>query len=566
MSSSTRARTEIAILFRLGCPVVMTYLASFAVPLITIINVGRRMSAAHLAGVSLGHMTFNITGSSVMIGLLSAMDTLCSQAFGAKNYREIGILLFRALIVCAFFEIFIAMLWLFGVSPILLALGQEEDVVANATVYCRCMTFGLPALVCFEALKRFLQSQNVVRPMLYVAVATVPPHFLFCWLFVGDEGPLSMGYVGAAVSNTLSFWLMLIMLSGYIYFWQPHDDRSLPPMHVLRPCGGQSSRRGSIRKKTFVLVKDEEEADEIDDDDDDDKITAASKGETLGDWLREASEWSAAKRFVRLGLAGTAMLALEWWSFEVLALGAGLMGTKVLAAHVVLANVVPLAFMVPLGLGTAASVRIGNLLGAADPANAKCAAAVSIAVVACLSVVASTTFQANGRAICALFSNDDDVVSLATFAVPAVAFFMILDYFQGNCQGIARGSGRQHQGAWIVVVGNWVVGIPLGMSLGLAPGASEFFGFGNKQIDVGNRTTTSDDDEVRGSLFGLWTGMCVGYVVVAILFSTLFCRMNWEAAKDDGDDDADDEQVELSHGVAMTTTMPKEEEEEDGGI
>jgi MATE family multidrug resistance protein len=470
---------ETRALFVLGWPVVLTYLLSFSIPLVTLAAVGQRMSAAHLAGASLGQMTFNITGASVLMGLLSGMDTLCSQAYGRGSLREIGDLLLRALLVCGCACVPIAMLWLFGVEPLLGALGQDAEVARHAATYVRTMTLALPALGAFEALKRFLQSQNVVKPMLLVAAVTLPPHVLLCRALVGDSGqagaPASAaGFLGAPMCNVLSYALMLLLLLAYMRCRRPHEAET-------EPAGGACS--------------------------------AAA-------W-RRAADGAGVRRYLRYGLGGMLMLALEWWSFEVMALGAGIMGTTHLAAHAVLANVVPLAFMLPLGISVAAGVRIGNLLGASRPADARRTACFALALAAALSVLTSSSVLAVRRSIAGAFSADEAVASLAAATFPTACVFMLLDYLQGVSQGVARGTGRQGAGAAIIGVGTWLVGLPVGFALAFVPGLGPALGIVDEGATVGGRT---------GGLRGLWTGLIVGYCAVDVAFLALFARLDWSKA------------------------------------
>ena len=84
-------------------------------------------------------------------------------------------------------------------------------------------------------------------------------------------------------------------------------------------------------------------------------------------------------------LAGSLMVCLEWWCFEINALFAGIMGVTSLAAQTLIMNAFSVLFMFPLGISVAASTRVGNLLGANDAVNAKLASRVCITFGLCMS-------------------------------------------------------------------------------------------------------------------------------------------------------------------------------------
>lgn len=353
-----------------------------------------------------------------MIGLLSGLDTLSAVAYGAKRYADLSLLLVRALLVCFVAFLFVAVLWLCGIKSLLHILRQEDDVATLAERYTRLMLAGFVPFTIFEALRRFLQTQNVVRPMLYVALTVIPPHILFCYIFVGSQG--IAGFDGAALSNSLSYWLELILLVSYIVYFKPHHPESLPNFI----CSSSSSSSSSKQTKGFARIENKT------DDDDEEMVQEQQQNRTMLQLCMDALDWNGIKDFVRLGCPGLVMLCLEWWSFEVLALAAGYMSTAALAAHTILAQIVPLAFMVPLGIGTAVSVRIGNELGAGRASEARYSAFVCVVITILFSLFTSIVFGVFARPITSVFSSDSDVVDLSTRTSPIVAAFMVLDYFQ----------------------------------------------------------------------------------------------------------------------------------------
>lgn len=148
------------------------------------------------------------------MGMASALDTLCGQAHGAKQYHMLGIHMQRAMFVLMLVCIPLAIIWA-NTGVILRALGQDPDISREAGTYARFMipsVFGYGILQCQV---RFLQTQNVVLPMMITSAITTLLHLFVCWTLVLKSG---LGSRGAAVANSVSYWVNVALLSLYIKF------------------------------------------------------------------------------------------------------------------------------------------------------------------------------------------------------------------------------------------------------------------------------------------------------------------------------------------------------------
>lgn len=148
------------------------------------------------------------------MGMASALDTLCGQSYGAKQYRMLGIHMQRAMFVLLLVCIPLALIWA-NTGPILEALGQDPLISREAGMYARFMipcVFGYAILQCQV---RFLQTQNNVIPMMISSGITTLLHLFVCWALVFKSG---LGSRGAAVANSLSYWINVMFLSLYIKF------------------------------------------------------------------------------------------------------------------------------------------------------------------------------------------------------------------------------------------------------------------------------------------------------------------------------------------------------------
>lgn len=146
------------------------------------------------------------------LGMASALDTLCGQAFGARQYHLLGIYKQRAMLLLTLVSIPLAVIW-FYTGQILLLFGQNHDIAMEAGTYARWM---IPVIFAYGLLQchvRFLQTQNIVVPMMVSSGAAAMCHLVVCWLLVYVVG---MGSKGAALSNAISYWINVIILAVYV--------------------------------------------------------------------------------------------------------------------------------------------------------------------------------------------------------------------------------------------------------------------------------------------------------------------------------------------------------------
>ena len=145
-------------------------------------------------------------------GLSFALDTLCGQAFGASEEHMLGVYKQRAMLVLGLASLPIAAVWA-NTGAILLHLGQDPEIAAGAGTYIRWM---IPALLAYGPLQchvRFLQTQNMVVPVMLSSGATAVSHVLVCWALVYR---LRLGIRGAALANAVSYLPNVSILAGYV--------------------------------------------------------------------------------------------------------------------------------------------------------------------------------------------------------------------------------------------------------------------------------------------------------------------------------------------------------------
>ncbi|VAH31644.1 unnamed protein product [Triticum turgidum subsp. durum] len=285
--------TEVKKQLYLAGPLIAGCLLQNVVQMISVMFVGHLGELA-LSSASIATSFAGVTGFSLLAGMASSLDTLCGQAFGAKQYYLLGIYKQRAILVLTLVSVVVAVVWAYT-GQILLLFGQDPEIAMGAGSYIRWM---IPALFVYGPLQchvRFLQTQNIVLPVMASSGITALSHVLVCWLLVYKIG---LGNKGAALANAISYLANVSILALYI-------------------------RLSPSCKSTWTGVSKE-----------------AFRGIVS---------------FMKLAVPSALMVCLEWWSFELLVLLSGLLPNPKLEASVlsISLNTGSLAFMIPFGLGAA---------------------------------------------------------------------------------------------------------------------------------------------------------------------------------------------------------------------
>ncbi|KAH3765586.1 solute carrier family 47 [Pelomyxa schiedti] len=401
--------SELGAVWKMAWPVCLGYALQMILTVVNLIFIGRikEDSKTEMAAASLAIMIANVTGYSFGIGLLSAIDTLASQAYGAGNFKKVGDILQRAVLIAWICCIPIAGLW--GISKYLLLLMQQDPEISEmASQYVQILIPSLFPYFLYESIKRTLQAQGIVFPMMLVSGVSVVLLALLNWFFVIYLG---LGLPGSAASLTLVYWAMPSMIIPFIFIRKLH----------LKTWGGLSR-------------------------------------ECVKNW----------KEFLSLGLPGVFMLCSEWWAFELLAILSGLIGTVELASNMVIMNTFSIVFMIPLGMSIVGGARVGNYLGGNNPIRAKMVSRLTMTITVLAALVQAGVLLGSHNVWARIYTNDEEVIKMVADLLLLCAPMSLLDGTQGCTSGILRGCGRQKYGACINLVSFYVVGIPLAASLAFA--------------------------------------------------------------------------------------------------
>ncbi|AES76569.2 MATE efflux family protein [Medicago truncatula] len=197
----------------LSGPLISVTLLNFGINLISVMFVGH-LGELPLSGASMATSFASVTGFSLLQGMASALDTFCGQSYGAKQYRMLGVHMQRAMFILMVVAIPLAVIWA-NTRSILLVLGQDPEISIEAGSYAKLMVPCLFAYGLLQCLNRFLQTQNIVFPMMFSSAMTTLLHLPICWFMVYKSG---LGSRGAAIANSISYWINVTILALYVKF------------------------------------------------------------------------------------------------------------------------------------------------------------------------------------------------------------------------------------------------------------------------------------------------------------------------------------------------------------
>jgi MATE family multidrug resistance protein len=417
-------------LIRLALPIVVVQVGLMLMGVVDSVLLGH-VSAANLAAGALGNLyVFGVIG--IGMGTLMALDPVVAQAVGAKD--EVGVArgVQRGLVLAAILGVpisfaFLPARWVFE------RLGQPADVVPLAGGYALASLPGVFPFLAFIVLRQSLQAMGRLAPIVWAIALANLVNLVLAWaLIFGRLGLPALEAPGAALATSLARAFMVVALAALAW-------RDLAP--VLRP------------------------------------------------FRREVLEPTPLVRMLRLGLPIGVQFQLEFGVFAVVALLMGRIGTEAMAAHQIAINIASLTFMVPLGVSAAASVRVGQAVGAGDEPGARRAASAALVVGAAFMALSGLALWTAPGVLAGFYTREASVLAVAVALIPIAAVFQVFDGLQVVSIGILRGVGDTRTPMIVNVLGFWLVGLPV--SLGLA----FRLGFGAP---------------------GLWWGLCVGLGAVAL--------------------------------------------------
>ncbi|MFQ6630512.1 hypothetical protein Gotur_008489 [Gossypium turneri] len=401
---------ESRILWLLSGASIIVSVFNYMLTFVTLMFTGH-LNALELAGASIASVGIQGLAYGIMLGMASAVQTVCGQAYGAKKYAAMGIICQRAIVLHIGASVILTFLYWYS-DTVLQAIGQSASIAEQGQVFARGLIPQLYAFAISCPMQRFLQAQNIVNPLAYISVGVFLLHILLSWLAVDVLG---YGLLGASLTLSLSWWILTILNGLYI---------------VLSP----------------------------------------SCKETWTGWSTKALKgiWP----YFKITAASAVMLCLEIWYNQGLVLISGLLPNAAIALDSIsiCMNYWNWDINFVLGFSAAASVRVSNELGAGHPKLTK----FSVIVVNATSIFISTVFTAIviicRSLLIKAFSSDAEVIQAGSSLIPLLAISIFLNGIQPILSGVAIGSGWQHIVAYVNLTTYYIIGLPIGCVLGFKIG------------------------------------------------------------------------------------------------
>ncbi|KAM5214651.1 multidrug and toxin extrusion protein 1-like isoform 4-T4 [Hipposideros larvatus] len=288
-----------------------------------------------------------------------------------------------------------------------------------------------------------LMSQGIVLPQILTGVAANLVNALINYLFLHQ---LHLGVMGSALANAISQFSLALLLFLYILWKKLHQA-------------------------------------------------------TWDGWSLEClQDWGS---FFQLAIPSMLMLCIEWWAYEIGSFLSGILGLVELGTQSIVYELAAVVFMIPTGFSVAASVRIGNALGAGNIEQAKRSSVVSVLVTELCAVTFCVLLLSCKDLVGYIFTTDREIIALVAQVVPIYAVSHLFEGLACTSGGILRGSGNQKVGAIFNAIGYYVIGLPIGISLMFA---------------------------TRLGVIGLWSGIIICTICQAVCFLGFIARLNWEKA------------------------------------
>ncbi|MFL6725864.1 MAG: MATE family efflux transporter [Sphingomicrobium sp.] len=410
-------RDELRAMLALAWPLILANLTQQAIQATDVLLMGR-LGASQLAAATLA-LNLTFTFNLMMLGLVIASSPMMATAIGQRfnAVRDVR-RTFRAglWLIAAMLPPYWLLLW--HVGDLMRAFGESESLALQGQTFLRAYMWCTAPWLLFQLLRNFVSALERPRVVLWLSLGGIGLNALLSWsLIFGHFGVPALGLVGGGFGSTLTWLIMCGALAIVII-----ADRQFRRFHLF------------------------------------------------GNWWRFDRQRTV--EMIRLGWPIGATMALEMGVFALAAYFMGWIGAPAVAAHAVALQLAALTFMVPLGLGQAATVRVGLALGRSDVAGVARAGWTAWVIGVGFMGAMALVMWSIPRELVTLFLKDVPanavVISLAVSFLRVAAAFQLVDGAQVIGAGMLRGLHDTRWPLLFALVGYWVVGLGIGAWLAFA--------------------------------------------------------------------------------------------------
>jgi multidrug resistance protein, MATE family len=406
----TPLRADFRLTLRLALPLIIAEVGWMSMGIVDTVMVGQLPDSAIAIGATgLGQSLYH----SIAIfggGLLLGLDTFVSQAYGRKDLNDARLSLVNGLFL-AFALTPVLMVIVSFWPPLMQRFGISPELVEPMRPFLRALNWGTLPLLTYFALRRYLQAQNVAVPIMFALISANVVNLVGDWaLIYGHLGLPAMGITGSGWATCFARIYMAGMLVVTLLWVE--SKRSMPRwVGVVRI---------DLRRVAALL---------------------------------------------KLGAPAATQIVLEIGAFSAATALIARLGPVPLSGHEIALNCAALSFMVPLGISSAAAVRVGQQLGRKDPEGARRAGWSAIILGAGFMTCSGLVFVSIPTWIARLFSPDPMVIRTGARLLLVAAAFQLFDGLQTVATGALRGSGDTRTPMLANLVAYWLIGLPVGYFL-----------------------------------------------------------------------------------------------------
>lgn len=429
---------ESKLLLKLAGPIVLGQVGQNLISLADTIMVGSLGSSALGAAAFAGSIfyLFLLFG----IGMLAPLAALFAKAEGQQDYPYGGSLLKHSVLIASVVGILITAL-LFPLTPALSLLGQTEEVYRLGRLFFEILLFSLLPTLLFQAYKQFTDGIGKTNISMFVMGFGVLFNILGNFLLIhGHWGLPKLGLQGSAYATLISRILMALLMIFYVH---------------LNPSFKHYFKEHWVHRFDHYLLK----------------------------------------NLIRLGVPNGLTFLFEVGAFTSAAVMMGWFGATPLAAHQVALSLASTSFLITMGVGIAASIRVGYELGRENFPAARFAGFTAVKIGAAYMVLCALGFYFLRNWFPTFYVSDPDVIFWAAQFFVVVALFEVSDGIQAVSIGALRGLSDTKWPSLIAFIAYWVLGLPIGYLLAFHGGVGPI---------------------------GIWLGLLIGLTSAALMLTYRF--------------------------------------------
>jgi MATE family multidrug resistance protein len=462
-----------------------------------------------MAAFSLATLSGNMTCISIIIGTLSASETLQPRAFSLKQYETVGIIALRGFIMCLLY-LTIPIIILNTPSVLsyifIICLGQDPIVTSLSIKWIHIYLYSIPFILLFRVVQRFLACQNVVMPCVigsFVSSVLIHPFCVRLWIKY-------FGFNGSVLSIVVTQFIQLCITLLYIYQCNKTNDNNDD-----NNDDNDNSNNNNKNNKKRLYIKETWNV----------QNTIKSWNDILTKAILSKEGKEGMISYAKLSIGGIFALT-EWWYWESICFVAGKLGVLSLCVHSITYQLIPLIYMIPLGFSIGLSVRVGQLLPI-DVYKAKVLVCYTMMIVIVLASIVTALIYYNEYWIISLFTTDEDVMYGCHVIWNKVCSYVLGLYIFCLNGGILRALGLQMRMGVTIVTVLWCFSLPCIIYFCILGEYSSTANGVDTDIDMDIDIDIDKEEQIQG-LLTMWRILFWSYIILNIGLITCYVTADWD--------------------------------------